>query len=103
MCAAQNLLTSSGLSLDGFDGVAPPVNFLDTRSEFYLAPFLSDESGHRLPHHARPESRVVELFNEGLDCRAFIVVRATAEDVFQDDRERQPLDALRGPIGGYLS
>src|SRR4029079_12053259 len=59
---------------------------------------LLDAGGHPLPHLARAVARVVELGDETLD-----LVAAVAEERRPRGREeRQPLDALRRPLGADL-
>ena len=61
-------------------------------------PCVLDRVGHRVPHLAGPEARVVELGDEALD----LVPLVAEERRLRRREERQPLDALRRPLGADL-
>ena len=71
---------------------------VDARVEPHLAALLLDRAAHRLPHLAGAEARVVELRDEALD----LVVLVAEERGLRGGEERQPLDALRRPLGADL-
>lgn len=60
----------------------------------------------RLPHHARPQPRIAEGFEQGLGRHAVIGAlvqpQAALQPVEHRGAERKPLDALRRPVGRHL-
>ena len=78
----------------------PPVadlELLDRRAEADLAAVGDDLVGHRLPHLARPEARVVELADQRLDLALVAEERGLG-----GGGEGQALDALGRPLRAQL-
>ena len=74
------------------------LELLDGRVEPHLAAAGDDLVGHRLPHLARAEARVVELGDQRLD----LVAAVAEEGGLGGGEEREALDPLRGPLGAQL-
>ena len=74
------------------------VELGDGRVHADLAAGGDDLVGHRLPHLARAEARVVELGDQRLD----LVAAVAEEGRLGGGEEGQALDALRGPLGAQL-
>ena len=74
------------------------VELRDRRVHPHLAAGGDDLVGHRLPHLARAEARVVELGDQRLD----LVAAVAEEGGLGGGEERQALDALGGPLGAQL-
>src|SRR5581483_9901894 len=84
--------------LDLDDAAADELDPLDRRLEPHLPALIDDRVGHPLPHLAGAVARIVELRDQALD-----LVPLVAEDRRPRGREeREPLDALRGPLGANL-
>ena len=72
-----------------------PRDLLDERLELDGAALLADLLRARLPHHARPVLRIVELIDQRRDLlRAF----SRIQRVHDGTEEREVLDALRRPV-----
>jgi hypothetical protein len=91
--APQALVTGR----DGHDAAGSELDAAHARAEAQLAARADDLGGHRLPHLARPEARVVELLDEAVNLRAVVEQRRA-----HDARERQRANPLSGPLGADL-
>src|SRR5436190_154104 len=68
-----------------------------------LAAHLPDAFGTRLPHHPGSAAWIAEGLDQRFDDFSGVFRRAFGKQRV-DDRapERQPFDALRGPVRGYV-
>ena len=73
-------------------------SFSTRRAEADLAAVGDDLVGHRLPHLARAEARVVELADQRLD----LVAAVAEEGRLGGGEEGEALDPLRGPLRAQL-
>ena len=94
-CAGLDALAAG---LDRDDPAVADLELGDRRVQPDLAAVGDDLVGHRLPHLARAEARVVELVDQRLDLVALVA----EERGLGGGEERQALDPLGGPLGAQL-
>ena len=91
-------LDALAAGLDGDDAAVADLELLDAAVHPHLAAVGDDLVGHRLPHLARAEARVVELLDQRLDLVALVA----EERGLGGRHEGEALDPLGGPLGAQL-